>query len=107
LDGSGFALWAFQEMKRSSWAIKSLENSVYFSGDPGYDTHYKTIGNRPGPFDVVFMDSGHYDKRWRAIHNMPDEVIKGFNDLGGAICYQRSGLCLTCHCITGSTLPLN
>jgi len=67
----------------SSWVIKSLENSIYFSGDSGYDAHYKTIGDRLGPFDVVFMDSGQYNERWRAMHNMPDEVIKGFNDLGG------------------------
>lgn len=68
----------------SSWVIKSSENSVYLSGDSGYDTHYKEIGDKLGPFDVVFMDSGQYNERWRTVHNMPDEVIKGFNDLGGS-----------------------
>ena len=67
----------------SSWVIKSSGNSVYFSGDSGYDDHYKEIGDRLGPFDVIFMDSGQYNERWRTVHNMPDEVIKGFNDLGG------------------------
>ena len=67
----------------SSWVIKSSANSIYFSGDSGYDTHYKKIGDRLGPFDVIFMDSGQYNERWRAMHNMPHEVIKGFKDLGG------------------------
>ena len=49
----------------------------------GYDTHYKFIGDKYGPFDIVFMDSGQYNIRWRAVHNMPEEVILGFKDLKG------------------------
>ena len=69
-------LWA-------SWVIKSPTDSIYYSGDSGYDTHYKTIGERFGPFDLVFMDSGQYNERWRTMHNMPEEMIKGFTELGG------------------------
>ncbi len=29
------------------------------------------------------MDSGQYNERWKAVHNMPSEVIKGFKDLRG------------------------
>ena len=29
------------------------------------------------------MDSGQYNTRWKEVHNMPDEVIKGFVDLKG------------------------
>ena len=29
------------------------------------------------------MDSGQYNTRWRSVHNMPDEVIKGFIDVKG------------------------
>ena len=68
-------LWA-------SWVIKSPTDSIYYSGDSGYDTHYKTIGERFGPFDLVFMDSGQYNERWRTMHNMPEEMIKGFTELG-------------------------
>ena len=70
------SLWA-------SWVVKSSTKSFYFSGDSGYDTHYKDIGSMHGPFDLVFMDSGQYNVRWKAVHNMPNEVIKGFQDLRG------------------------
>ena len=69
-------LWA-------SWVIKSADQSVYFSGDSGYDTHYKAIGEAYGPFDLIFMENGQYNEAWRAVHNMPDETIKAFEDLGG------------------------
>ena len=69
-------LWA-------SWVIKGHSQSVYFSGDSGYDTHYKKIGEAYGPFDLIFMENGQYNEAWRAVHNMPDETIKAFEDLGG------------------------
>ena len=69
-------LWA-------SWVLKGADKSVYFSGDSGYDTHYKAIGDKLGPFDLVFMDYGQYDKSWHAVHNLPEEGIKGFQELRG------------------------
>ena len=67
----------------SSWVIRSNKKSIFFSGDSGYADHYQNIGKKFGPFDIVFMDSGQYNERWRAAHNMPNEVIKGFEDLKG------------------------
>ena len=69
-------LWA-------SWVIAGKTESVYFSGDSGYDTHYKDIGRKYGPFDVVFMENGQYNESWRAVHNLPDEAITAFKDVGG------------------------
>ena len=71
-------LWA-------SWVVKSESNNFYFSGDSGYDIHYKEIGEKHGPFDLVFMDSGQYNERWREVHNMPEEAIQGFLDLQGKV----------------------
>ena len=65
------------------WVVKSGKRSFYFSGDSGYAKHYKEIGDKYGPMEVVFMDSGQYNTRWREVHNMPEEVIKGFIDLKG------------------------
>ena len=67
-------LWA-------SWVIHSPDHKVYFSGDSGYDTHFKTIGAKLGPFDVVFLDSGQYNKKWREVHMMPEEAVKAAQDL--------------------------
>ena len=74
---SGFkTLWA-------SWIVKTESNSFYFSGDSGYDIHYKEIGDKYGPFELVFMDSGQYNERWREGHNMPDEAAQAVLDLKG------------------------
>lgn len=70
------SLWA-------SWMVKSPDNSVYFSGDTGYADHYQIIGERYGPFDLVFMDAGQYNTRWRQVHNLPDEAVQAFEELRG------------------------
>ena len=69
-------LWA-------SWVIKGQQERVFFSGDSGYDTHYQAIGDHYGPFDIVFMENGQYNEGWRAVHNMPDEAVRGFQELRG------------------------
>ena len=75
----------FQSQKSlwSSWVVKYNNRSFYFNGDSGYNKHYQEIGNKYGPIEVVFMDSGQYNERWKAVHNMPSEVIQGFKDLKG------------------------
>ena len=77
------ALFSTMQTLWASWIVKGGGKSVYYSGDSGYDVHYKDIGERYGAFDIVFMDSGQYNERWAAVHNMPDEVIQGFIDLQG------------------------
>ena len=63
--------------------IKGQQERVFFSGDSGYDTHYQAIGDHYGPFDIVFMENGQYNEGWRAVHNMPDEAVTGFQELRG------------------------
>ena len=58
----------------SSWIIKSTNHNIYFSGDSGYGSHFKTIGDKYGPFDFAMMECGQYDERWREIHMMPEET---------------------------------
>ena len=67
-------LWA-------SWVIKSENHNIYFSGDSGYDTHFKEIGNRFGPFEVAFLETGQYDKKWEEVHMPPEEAVIAFRDL--------------------------
>ncbi len=69
-------LWA-------SWIVKTESNSFYFNGDSGYDIHYKRIGDKYGPFDLAFIDSGQYNERWREVHNMPEEAVRAVLDLNG------------------------
>ncbi len=67
-------LWA-------SWVVRSKNHKVYFSGDTGYDVHFKEIGDRYGPFDVAFMENGQYNEKWKEVHMLPELGVKAFRDL--------------------------
>lgn len=62
------------------WAIKSPNQNIWFSGDGGYGSHFKTIGERLGPFDLGLMECGQYSEDWRSIHLFPEEAIKAAID---------------------------
>ncbi len=62
------------------WVIKSSKYSIYWSGDGGYDVHFKDIGERFGPFDWGFMECGQYNERWHQIHMYPEEAIQAALD---------------------------
>jgi len=78
-------LYKTQRSLWSSWLVRTPEQSVYFSGDSGYGPHFRQIGERHGPIDLVFMDAGQYNERWRPVHNMPEEAVLAFSDLGGRV----------------------
>ncbi len=67
----------------SSWIVKNKKNSIFFSGDSGYDTHFKAIGDKYGPFDIAFIENGQYNKMWRDVHVLPEETAQAFLDLKG------------------------
>jgi len=67
-------LWA-------SWVIRDDDQSVYFSGDSGYGNHFKEIGERLGPFDVAFIETGQYNERWKDVHMLPDQSAQAYFDL--------------------------
>ncbi len=68
-----------------SWVISSEKTKIYFSGDSGYAPHFKEIGEKYGPFDLALMECGQYDKRWSAIHMLPEETVQAFIDLKGGV----------------------
>lgn len=67
-------LWA-------SWVLRNEKLNIYFSGDSGYDTHFKEIGEKYGPFDIAFMESGQYNVLWKEVHMLPEEAIQAYFDL--------------------------
>lgn len=69
-------LWA-------SWVIKGNYNHLYFSGDSGYGPHFKTIGEKFGPFDFTMIECGQYNEKWEAIHMMPEQSLQANIDLQG------------------------
>lgn len=67
-------LWA-------SWVLRGPHQNIYFSSDSGYDTHFKDIGDKYGPFDLALLEDGQYNERWKEVHLMPYESIQAFKDL--------------------------
>ncbi|CBW25712.1 putative exported protein [Halobacteriovorax marinus SJ] len=67
-------LWA-------SWVLQSENHNIYFSGDSGYDTHFKDIGDKYGPFDVAFIENGQYNEKWEEVHLLPKQSIQAYKDL--------------------------
>ena len=66
-----------------SWVIIGKSERFYFSGDSGYDVHFKNIGDKYGPFDLAFIENGQYNENWREVHVLPEESSQTFLDLKG------------------------
>lgn len=64
-----------------SWIISGKKDKIYFSGDSGYDTHFREIGDKYGPFDIALMECGQYNVDWKDFHLMPEETIQAAIDL--------------------------
>ncbi|MDO6820150.1 MBL fold metallo-hydrolase [Zobellia sp. 1_MG-2023] len=78
---SGRKLSNGQSTLWSSWVVKSRSENVYFSGDSGYASHFKQIGNLYGPFDLALMECGQYNELWPDIHMMPEETAQAGLDI--------------------------
>ncbi len=68
-----------------SWVLKSETSSIFFSGDSGYGTHFKEIGEKFGPFDFAMMECGQYNEQWAQIHMTPEETIQATLDIQGKL----------------------
>jgi L-ascorbate metabolism protein UlaG (beta-lactamase superfamily) len=64
-----------------SYALTTPNRKIYIGGDSGYDTHFSNIGNTYGPFDLAILECGQYNKNWKYIHMMPEEVVTAAQDL--------------------------
>lgn len=68
-----------------SWVIKTAAGSIYFSGDSGYFDGFKQIGNKYGPFDIAFIETGAYDNDWADIHMTPEQSVQAHLDVKGQV----------------------
>ncbi|MBR9919734.1 MAG: MBL fold metallo-hydrolase [Bacteroidetes bacterium] len=62
------------------WVFKTETHSIYWSGDGGYEDHFKAVGEKYGPFDWGFMECGQYYKLWKPIHLFPEQTAKAAID---------------------------
>jgi L-ascorbate metabolism protein UlaG (beta-lactamase superfamily) len=70
----GQSLW-------SSFILRTGGHQLYLGGDSGYDTHFKKIGEKFGPFDLAILESGQYNSMWPLIHMIPEETVQATVDL--------------------------
>lgn len=59
-----------------SYVLTTPTKKIFIGGDSGYDTHFEEIGTAFGPFDWAILECGQYDKSWKYIHMMPEEVAQ-------------------------------
>jgi L-ascorbate metabolism protein UlaG (beta-lactamase superfamily) len=64
-----------------SFAFKTPTMNIFIGGDGGYDKHFSEIGKTFGPFDLAILENGQYNKNWKYIHQLPEDVLKSFRDL--------------------------
>ncbi len=68
----------------SSFVLEADRFKIFIGGDSGYDESFKKIGERFGPFDLVMLECGQYDKQWPYIHMMPEQTVQASVDLNSA-----------------------
>lgn len=68
-----------------SWVINTEAGNLFFSGDSGYFPGFKQIGEKYGPFDLTFIETGAYDKDWADIHMTPEQSVQAHIDLKGEV----------------------
>ena len=67
----------------SSFIIRGERQAVFFSGDTGLTTEYRTIRDRLGPFDLVMLEVGAFHPAWGDIHLGPRNALEALGLLGG------------------------
>ncbi len=78
---SGRAKLASNETLWNSYVLKSSDKSLYWGGDTGYGKHFKEIGEKHGPFDIVALEIDAWNPGWPNIHLFPEEAITATKEL--------------------------
>ncbi|MFS4457954.1 MBL fold metallo-hydrolase [Bdellovibrio sp. HCB2-146] len=68
------SLWA-------SFVLKLGNYRIFIGGDSGYDSQFKVIGEKYGPFDLALLECGQYDADWPLIHMFPEQTAQAAMDL--------------------------
>ncbi|WP_223584742.1 MBL fold metallo-hydrolase [Sphingobacterium sp. GVS05A] len=80
---SGRSIWSANTLW-ASYVLETPSLKLYLGGDSGYDSHFKEIGDKLGPFDLAILENGQYDLSWKYIHMMPEQVVQAAKDLQAA-----------------------
>lgn len=70
-----------------SYVLKTPTHTLFLGGDSGYDHHFKTIGEKFGPFDMAILECGQYNAAWPQIHMMPEQTVQACVDLDAKVLF--------------------
>lgn len=65
----------------TSYVLETPTKKIFLGGDSGYDSHFKMIGEKYGPFDYAIMENGQYNEAWKYIHALPEDVVQASIDI--------------------------
>lgn len=82
---SGRGLFERDTTLWGSWVINSKSANVFFSGDSGYFSGFKQIGEKYGPFDFTMIETGAYNPLWSEIHMFPEQSVQAHLDVRGKV----------------------
>lgn len=71
----------------SSFVLKTPTHQLFLGGDSGYDSHFKTIGEKFGAFDIAILECGQYNTAWPQIHMMPEQTAQASLDLNAKVLF--------------------
>jgi len=75
---SGQSLWA-------GFVLETPGRRIFYSGDTGYGPHLAETGADFDGFDLVILENGQYDPKWKLIHMMPEETAQAAEELKGRL----------------------
>ena len=67
----------------TSWSVIGARHRLHVTGDTGSSGHFRTIGERLGPFDMSFIKIGAYGPGapWADIHMTPEDAVRAHRAL--------------------------
>ncbi|MCD6066624.1 MAG: putative Zn-dependent hydrolase of beta-lactamase fold protein [Bacteroidetes bacterium] len=71
----------------SAFVLKTKEHRFFIGADSGYAKHFKEIGEKHGPFDIVMLETGQYNDWWPYIHMKPEETVQAALDLKAKVLF--------------------
>lgn len=71
----------------TSYVLRLHGYNIVIGGDSGYDSHFKEIGKRLGPFDIAILEAGQYGKNWPYIHMFPEETVRAAKELNAKVLF--------------------
>ena len=78
---SGRLPWLNNTTLWCGYVLANNNYKIYYTGDTGYSDHFKEIKKKFGTIDLMILEDGQYDQKWKDIHLMPAQGIQAIKDI--------------------------